>query len=37
MRAENVKKTFDGLEVLRGITMEIFPGDVVALIGPSGS
>ena len=37
MRAENVKKTFDGLPVLRGITLEILPGDVAALIGPSGS
>ncbi len=37
MRAENVKKTFDGLQVLRGITLEILPGDVAALVGPSGS
>ena len=37
MRAENVRKTFDGLEVLRGITLEVLPGDVVALVGPSGS
>ena len=37
MRAENVKKTFDGLQVLCGITLEILPGDVVALVGPSGS
>ncbi len=37
MKAENIRKTFDGLLVLDGISMEIRPGDVVALVGPSGS
>ena len=37
MRAENVRKSFDGLRVLDGISLEIRPGDVVALVGPSGS
>ena len=37
MRAENVRKSFDGLQVLDGISLTIQPGDVVALVGPSGS
>jgi ABC-type polar amino acid transport system ATPase subunit len=34
---KNVVKTFSNLEVLKGIDMEVAPGEVVVIIGPSGS
>ena len=34
---KNLHKSFDGLEVLKGINTEIEKGDVVCVIGPSGS
>ena len=34
---KNLRKSFHGLEVLKGITTEIKRGDVVCVIGPSGS
>ena len=33
----NLRKSFHGLEVLKGISTEINRGDVVCIIGPSGS
>ena len=35
--AEAVYKNFGRLEVLRGIDLEVFPGQVMCMIGPSGS
>ena len=37
LTATNVYKGFDGLGVLKGISMTVNKGEVVALIGPSGS
>lgn len=37
LQVENVKKSFDDLEVLRNITFSVDKNDVVAIIGPSGS
>lgn len=37
IRIENVHKSFGKLEVLKDISMEVQQGEVVALIGPSGS
>ncbi len=37
VQAQAVHKSFGRLEVLRGITMEVAPRDVMCLIGPSGS
>ena len=37
IRAENVRKSFSGKEVLKGIDLEIHRGEVVVIIGPSGS
>jgi ABC-type polar amino acid transport system ATPase subunit len=37
LRVEQVHKWFGDLHVLRGITVEVRPGEVIVLIGPSGS
>ena len=33
----NLKKSFNGIEVLKGIDITINKGDIVVVIGPSGS
>jgi len=37
VEAEGVHKRFGRLEVLKGITLEVNPGEVMCLLGPSGS
>lgn len=37
LSVKNLKKSFDNLEVLKGIDLEINKGDIIAIIGPSGS
>lgn len=37
IKVKNLHKTFDKLEVLKGIDEHIRPGEVVVVIGPSGS
>jgi len=37
LKVENLRKDFDGNEVLSGISLEIRKGEVLAVIGPSGS
>jgi polar amino acid transport system ATP-binding protein len=37
VNAESVHKRFGRLEVLKGISLEVSPGEVVCLLGPSGS
>ncbi|WP_457253554.1 amino acid ABC transporter ATP-binding protein [Pedococcus sp. P5_B7] len=37
VHAVNVTKAFHGTEVLKGIDMDVHPGEVVCLLGPSGS
>ena len=37
LEAKNVHKHFEGLEVLKGINLQVEKGDVVAILGPSGS
>lgn len=37
IKAENIHKSFGKLEVLKGIDMEVLPGEVVVMVGVSGS
>ena len=37
VKAEAVHKRFGRLEVLKGIGLEVAPGEVMCLLGPSGS
>ena len=37
LEIQNIKKTFGGVEVLKGIHLKVNRGDVVAIIGPIGS
>ncbi len=37
IRLKGVRKSFGRLEVLRGIDLDVAPGEVVCIIGPSGS
>ncbi|HWO46969.1 MAG TPA: amino acid ABC transporter ATP-binding protein, partial [Solirubrobacterales bacterium] len=37
VRAEEVRKSFGRLEVLKGISLEVRPSEVLCLLGPSGS
>ena len=35
--ARNIRKQFGGVDVLRGVSLELGKGEVIAVIGPSGS
>ncbi len=37
VHAVNVHKSFHGVEVLKGIDIDVAPGEVICLLGPSGS
>ena len=37
LKVSNVHKSFDGKEILKGISLDVEKGDVVAILGPSGS
>ena len=36
LRIENLQKSFGSLQVLKGITENIYEGEKIAVIGPSG-
>lgn len=37
LRIDNVAKSYGGIAVLGGVTLEVRPGEIVGLIGPNGS
>jgi polar amino acid transport system ATP-binding protein len=37
LRLENIHKRYAGQEVLKGVTLELYRGDIKVIIGPSGS
>ena len=37
LEINNLKKSFDGLQVLKDISLQVRQGEVLAIIGPSGS
>lgn len=37
IRAQNLHKSFGDLEVLKGVNLDVRPGEIVSVIGPSGS
>jgi len=37
LRARNVRKRFGHTDVLRGVDLDVHPGEVVVMLGPSGS
>lgn len=37
LEIKNIRKSFDGQEVLRGVDIKVEKGDVVTILGPSGS
>jgi Fe-S cluster assembly ATP-binding protein len=37
LKIENLKASVEGIEILKGITLEVKPGEVHAIMGPNGS
>ena len=37
IKAENIHKSFGSLEVLKGVTLNVAPAEVVSIVGPSGA
>ena len=37
LRIENLRKSFDGKDILKGVSFEVNKGEVISVIGPSGS
>ena len=37
IKVSNLKKQFNGIDVLKDISIDVKPGEVVVILGPSGS
>jgi ABC-type sugar transport system ATPase subunit len=37
LRARGIEKSFGAVQVLRGVDFDVYPGEVVALIGDNGA
>ncbi|MGL5694838.1 MAG: ABC transporter ATP-binding protein [Peptostreptococcaceae bacterium] len=37
LQLNNIKKVYDGTEILKGINLEVDDGEIVSILGPSGS
>ena len=37
IHVENIRKSYGGLQVLRGISMNVAKGEIVSIVGPSGA
>jgi lipoprotein-releasing system ATP-binding protein len=37
IKAENIQKSYNGLQVLKGINLHILPGEIVSIVGASGA
>ena len=34
---ENLRKSYDDVEVLKGINLKVYPGEIIGYIGPNGA
>ena len=37
LQVDNISKSFDGLEVVRNVSLEVHTGETISILGPSGS
>ena len=37
LRMDNVSKSFGGVQALKDVSLDVFPGDILGIIGPNGS
>lgn len=37
LKVQDITKSFEGLQILRGVSLEVGEGEIVAIVGPSGA